>query len=98
MAVAGDPLEQAVHRGPVIFPLLLHHVAVFHVAVFELDRIRAVVLRRRPEDDTGHRLDVGDPALQRHGAERFLRAGEWRAHHQGARGSSQARHRGDRRT
>ena len=73
MAAAGDPLQQPFHRRPVVGPPLLHHVIVFHVAVFELDRVGPVVLRRRPEDDPGHRLDVGDPALQRDGVERVFR-------------------------
>jgi hypothetical protein len=68
----GDVVQQPSHHLPVVNPFLFYYFIIPHVAVFELDRIRAVAIGRRLEDDARLRLDVGDPALERDGMKRLL--------------------------
>ncbi len=61
---ACDRIELALDGGPVVLAFGSHYVVVAHVRVLECDRVRVAILGVLPHDDAGHRLDIGDVALE----------------------------------
>ena len=69
VAARSSLFKKFVHRCPVIYALRLTYIVVKHIRVLELDIVSIYLAVGVPKNDTCHRLNVLDFALERYALE-----------------------------